>query len=102
MMAVLHEDSFDVFAVVEVNLPWRRSGNTKGAFVEDDQTKSVMLARRDGVTVHLHQRRSFLHMVSPTNLIHLPGITLVRVCSVTSPNLADIREIVNTVHQAKT
>jgi hypothetical protein len=94
--------SDDLTAVVEVNLPWRRLGNTKGAFVEDDQTKSVMLARRDGVTVHLHQRLSFLHMVSPQNLIRPPGITLIRVCSVTSPNLADIREFVNTVHQAKT
>jgi hypothetical protein len=76
-------------------------GRTKGAFVEDDQTKSVMLGRRDGITIRLHQSISFIDTVKPENFISLRDITLMRVCSLGSVNLAEIGEFVGIVHQAK-
>ena len=95
----------DLIAVVEVNLPLGRfRRNLQGVFVKNLATNSIVLARRDQVTISLHKQVSISETlkVPDSSLIYLSGNRrLFRVCNIQEVRLKDIRKFLEIVYEAK-
>ena len=92
---------------IEVNFPVGkfRRGNLQGAFVQNRESNAVLLAHRGKVTIGRRSSVSILDAMETMGapLIRVSGNSspLIRVCTVDSPQIEEIRDFVRNVTQAK-